>query len=155
MGRLFVSLIQSDFGGDHKNFEAVVLEGRDLWHWWRDNSSTGQPWRRGQRIVADQAAFAGSIIQSDFRSGDHGNFEVVVPLFQSGGNVELWHFWHDNSDVSKPWRRGQRVTEPGRRIFGSSSIIQSDFRSSDHSNFEIAVPVINDQGRRRTASLLA
>lgn len=39
MARLFKSHLQGDFGSDHKNFEAVVLEGRDIWHWWRDNSA--------------------------------------------------------------------------------------------------------------------
>jgi hypothetical protein len=130
----------------HRNFEAVVLEGRDLWHWWRDNSVPGVSWQRGQRILTNQAAFPGSIIQSDFGSLDHGNFEVVVPLLAADGNVELWHFWHDNSDVSKPWGPAQRITESSRRVIGSASIIQGDFGSSGRGNFEVAVPIINEQG---------
>lgn len=146
MARLFKSHVQSDFGADHKNFEAVVLEGRDLWHWWRDNAARGNPWKRGQRILENRAAFPGSIIQSDFRAGDHGNFEVVVPLFGDGGRVELWHMWHDNGDVNKPWSFGQRITEPGRQAVGPASIIQSTFGQGDHGNFEVVVPVINDAG---------
>jgi hypothetical protein len=38
-----------------------------------------------------------AIIQSDFASGGHGNFEVVV----LEGN-ELVHYFHDNSDVTCP-----------------------------------------------------
>lgn len=147
MARLFKSCLQGDFGGRHKNFEAVVLEGADLWHWWRDNSSPGNPWNRGQRIISGRAAFPASIIQSDFRSGDHGNFEVVAALHSQGGLIELWHMWHDNSDVNKPWSFGQRITEPGRRVVGPASIIQSDFKSGDHGNFEVIVPVINDAGQ--------
>src|SRR5919198_1336802 len=109
MPRILASLIQSDFGGDHGNFEAVILENDSLVHWWRDNTVSGFPWKRGQVIVPSGAAAAGSIIQSDFIGGDHGNFEVVVPLVTPEQNIDLWHFWHDNSDVSLPWQRGQRV----------------------------------------------
>lgn len=147
MARLFKSYLQSDFGSGHKNFEAVVLEGRDLWHWWRDNSAPGNPWKHGQRIIENRAAFPGSIIQSDFRGGDHGNFEVVVPLFGDGGSVELWHIWHDNSDVNKPWSFGQRITESEPRVVGPASIIQSNFGAGGHGNFEVVVPVVNNAGR--------
>lgn len=146
MAHVFKSLIQGSFGGQHKNFEAVVLEGRELWHWWRDNSAPGNPWKRGQKIIADRAAFAGSIIQSNFGSGGNGNFEVVVPLLAPNGDFELWHMWHDNSDVNKPWSFGQRITEQGRRVVGPASVIQSNFGSGGHGNFEVAVPVIDDSG---------
>jgi hypothetical protein len=147
MARLFKSHLQGDFGSGHKNFEAVVLEGRDLWHWWRDNSAPGNPWKRGQRIIENRAAFPGSMIQSNFGDGNHGNFEVVVPLFGEGGLIELWHMWHDNSDVNKLWSFGQRITEAGRRVVGPASIIQSNFGSGDHGNFEVVVPVVNNAGR--------
>src|SRR5262249_42952515 len=71
-------MIQGDFGSDdHKNFEVVALQGRELTHWWHDNSDVRLPWRRAQTI-SSQATGPGCIIQSDFRSGEHGNFEVVV-----------------------------------------------------------------------------
>jgi hypothetical protein len=147
MARLFKSLLQSDIGSPHKNFEAVVLEGRDLWHWWRDNSAPGKPWKHGQRIIANRAAFPGSIIQSDFRRGAYGNFEVVVPLFGEGGLIELWHMWHDNSDGNNPWSFAQRITEPGRRVVGPASIIQSIIGAGSHGNFEVVVPVVGNGGR--------
>ena len=123
------TLIQSDFRSDeHGNFEVVALEGSDLVHYWHDNSDVNSPWHRGQTI-SHNATSSASIIQSDFRSGDHGNFEVVV---REGTN--LIHYWHDNSDVNSPWRRGQIIsTVPG----GPATIIQSDFRSGDHGNFEV------------------
>jgi Domain of unknown function (DUF4185) len=144
MGRIYQSLIQGDFRGAHKNFEAVVLEGDTVWHWWRDNSVSNQPWKRSHFITRG-AAFPASIIQSNLRGENHSNFEVVVPLFV-GGNVELWHFWHDNSDVNLPWARRQRITEVGRRVIGPASLIQSDF-GSPHRNFEVIVPVINSSGQ--------
>ena len=144
MPKILKSLIQSDFrSGGHGNFEAVITPGPsggplELWHYWHDNSDVNSPWKQGQRITANAAA-AGSIIQSDFRSGDHGNFEVVVPLFAADGTLELWHFWHDNSDVNLQWERGQRVAT---NVAGAGCIIQSDFRNGDHGNFEVVVPVV-------------
>jgi hypothetical protein len=148
MQLILKSLIQSDFGGgSHGNFEAVVATTDsggplELWHWFRDNSDAALPWKRGQRIT-EAAAAAGSIIQSDFGSGDHGNFEVVVPLFAVDGTMELWHFFHDNSDVSKPWQQAQRIATG---VAGAGCIIQSDFGSGDHGNFEVVVPVVGTGG---------
>ena len=124
------SLIQSDFGSDHGNFEVVLWAGNELWHWSHDNSDVNLPWQRGQRI-SDRATGPGSIIQSDFGSDAHGNFEVVV----LEGN-ELVHYFHDNSDVNLPWRRGQTIST---RATGPGCIIQSDFGSDDHGNFEVVV----------------
>jgi hypothetical protein len=48
MPRIFQSFIQSTFrrGDNHGNFEAVVVEGDQLWHWFRDNQDPALPWRR-------------------------------------------------------------------------------------------------------------
>jgi hypothetical protein len=140
MPKIFQSFIQGDFGDDHGNFEAVILEGNKLIHWFRDNSSD-LSWKRGQIVVEGQVAGAGSIIQSDFKSSDHGNFEVIVPLMAHAGRLELWHYWHDNSDVSLPWQRGQRITNDRDQVAGPGAIIQSDFNSEDHGNFEVVVPL--------------
>src|SRR5215210_2844224 len=121
MNSVFQSLIQSSFGQrPHGNFEAVILEGNRLFHWWRDNSTYPYIWKRGQAVgIDDEAADPASIIQSSFRTADYGNFEVVLPLRTPNGRMELWHFWHDNSDVSLPWRRGQRISS---NITGPASI---------------------------------
>jgi Domain of unknown function (DUF4185) len=138
--RICQSLLQSDFGEEQGNFEAVIVEGDSpnrLNHWWRDNSQSPYLWKRGQVVVSDGVAGPASIIQSDFKSGDHGNFEVVVPLHAPDGRIELWHFLPDNSDANLPWRRGQRISA---NVAGPASIIQSDFKSGDHGNFEVVVP---------------
>src|SRR5439155_211784 len=98
------SIIQSDFGGsEHGNFEVVLWTGTEIWHYWHDNSDVSRPWQRAQTITI-RAASHGSIIQGPF-GGAHKNFEVVV----LEGN-ELVHYFHDNSDVSLPWQRGQVVS---------------------------------------------
>jgi Domain of unknown function (DUF4185) len=135
LSRILKSLIQSDFG---RNFEAVIQEGDQLRHWLRDNNDPALPWKRGEVIVPQGVAAAGSIIQSDFKTAGHGNFEVVVPLFAPDHTQELWHFFHDNSSVNLPWQRGQRIAT---NVAGPGSIIQSDFRSADHGNFEVVVPI--------------
>ena len=139
MQRIFQSLIQSDFGDDqHGNFEAVVLDGDRLDHWWRD-SANGNTWNRGQNIVPAGAAAPGSIIQSDFtHDGRHGNFEVVVPVFAPDGTMALWHYYHDNSDANLPWQRAQRIAT---NVASSGSIIQSDF-GDENKNFEVVVPLV-------------
>jgi hypothetical protein len=146
------ALIQSDFrSASHGNFEGVVpLRSAggavELWHFWHDNSDVSLPWRMGQRVSGDPVLGPGALIQSDFRSSEHGNFEVVVPLRGASGRAELWHFWHDNGDVNAPWRRGQRVTGPVDDVAGPASLIQSDFRGGEHGNFEVVVPLRSPQG---------
>ncbi len=143
MPAILKSLIQSDFGGAYGNFEAVVLRGDQLMHFWRDNTDPALPWKQGQVIVPAGVAAAGSIIQSDFGSGAHGNFEVLVPLFAPDGTMELWHYWHDNSDVNLPWQHGQRIAT---NVAGAGCIIQSDFGSGQHGNFEVVVPQVAPDG---------
>ena len=124
-------LIQSDFrSGAHGNFEVVVPEGRNLVHYFHDNSNVASPWQRAQ-VISTATTGAAGIIQSDFRAGGHGNFEVLV---LEGAN--LVHYFHENDNVNKPWQRGQIIsshaTSPG-------SIIQSDFTAGGHGNFEVVV----------------
>ena len=119
-------IIQSDFRGEHGNFEVVVREGNDLVHYWHDNGDVASPWQHGQ-VITSHATGPASIIQSDFR-GEHGNFEVVV----REGN-DLVHYWHDNGDVASPWQHGQTISHMAG---GPGTIVQSDFRG-EHGNFEV------------------
>src|SRR5262245_6429248 len=100
MSRVYVSLIQSDYGRPgHGNFEAIITQDGELWHWFRDNSSNDFGlWARGARVTgdADRVAGPGCLIQSGYGTSPHGNFEVIVPLLQPTGTTELWHFYRDN-----------------------------------------------------------
>jgi hypothetical protein len=140
MARAYVSLIQSDYGRSrHGNFEATIVHGTELWHWFRDNSRNDfGPWTRGPRITGDQdnAAGPGCIIQSDFGARPHRNFEVIVPLHLNDGAIELRHLFHDNRDVRLPWARAQFVTQPCADLGG---IIQSGFDSPTDGHFEVLV----------------
>jgi len=77
------------------------------------------------------------MIQGSFGSS-HGNFEVVVPVDGKRGRTYLRHVWHDNSDVHLPWRFGQTITEIVS-TGGSGCLIESDYRSVSHGNFELLV----------------
>jgi len=124
-------LIQSDFTSNgHRNFETVVLQGSDLVHYWHDNGSVGYTWVRAQ-VITHSATGAGCMIQSDFSANGHGNFEVVVP---EGHN--LVHYFHANANTASPWQRGQVISTNSS---GAATIIQSDFRSGGHGNFEVVV----------------
>ncbi|MGH3821830.1 MAG: DUF4185 domain-containing protein [Pseudonocardiaceae bacterium] len=144
MSRIYVSLIQSDFGGSpHGNFEAVIVEGKQLLHFYRDNSDAKLPWVRGQRVTGelDDVAGPGCIIQSASGTGQRGNFEVVVPLRLATGAVVLRHFYRDNSDANLPWIRGQRVTGEQDDVAGPGCIIQSASSTGQRGNFEVVVPI--------------
>jgi hypothetical protein len=109
----------------------------------RDNNDPHLPWFRGTRVTDDHDNVAGAacLIQSDYRTGSHGNFEVVVPLRQSTGTTELWHFYRDNNDPRQPWIRGLRVTGDRDNVAGAACLIQSDFGAGAHGNFEVVVPL--------------
>src|SRR2546425_383937 len=141
MPNIFTSLIQSDFGSKHGNFEAVIKVGQDLLHFWRDNTDENRPWKQGRPISHGNVAFAGAIIQSSLKSKEHGNFEVVVPLQVPHGYAELWHFFHDNADINNPWIKVRRITGENDQVIGPASIIQSDIKSGEHGNFEVVMPL--------------
>jgi len=115
------------------------VHGTELWNWFRDNSRNDLgPWIRGPRITGDHdtVAGAGCIIQSDYGTGPHRNFEVVVPLHLNDGAIELRHFFHDNRDVRLLWIKTQFITQS---CAGLGGIIQSSFDSPMHGNFEVVV----------------
>lgn len=169
MSRVYVSLIQSNFGaGRHGNFEAVIVEGGQLWYWYRDNSKVDLawtpdnsevrlPWVRGQRVTGegDDVAGPGCIIQSVSSVGQRGNFEVVVPLRRVDGAVELCHFYRDNSydhlpsplrqrltmSVHAPWVRGLRVTGGQDVVAGPACLIQASFGAGQSRRFDVVVPL--------------
>jgi hypothetical protein len=124
-------MIQSDFrSGAHGNFEVVVPEGRNLVHYFHDNSNVALRWQRGQ-VISTAVTGPAYIIQSDFSSGGHGNFEVIA---LEGAN--LVHYFHENNNVNNPWKRGQIISS---HASSPGTIIQSDFRSGGHGNFEVLV----------------
>jgi uncharacterized protein DUF4185 len=158
MPRVYVSLIQSDFGrSQHGDFEAVIVEDEQLWYWSRDNSDAHLPWIRGQRVTAehDDVAGPGCIIQSTPSTGQRGDFEVVVPLRQATGTIELRHFHRDNSydhlpselrqrltmTLHVPWMRGQQITDDHDNVAGPGCIIQSAFSTGQHGRLEVVVPL--------------
>jgi hypothetical protein len=130
-------LIQSSFKGTPGslgNFEALVLEGHNLWHYWRDNSAPGLPWHRSV-LVSAAATGQATMIESSFRSnpGSPGNFEALVPE----GN-KLWHYWRDNSTAGFPWHKTVVVSAAST---GPACLIQSNFKGTPTSlgNFEALV----------------
>ena len=47
----------------------------------------------------------------------------AAPFLAVGGGVELIHFFHENADITSPWRQGQRITEAGRMVVGLSRVL--------------------------------
>src|ERR1043166_2309805 len=73
------SLIQSDYAkdGGHRNFEALVLIGEELFHYYKDNSLANNRWIRTPDPISKMATAPACIIQSDFpKDDDHHNFEA-------------------------------------------------------------------------------
>jgi hypothetical protein len=155
--QVFASLIQGSYGGDHKNFEAVVRLASsaapatpgaptpgELWHYYRDNTDPEHmAWKPGAQICTN-AAYAGSLIQS--ASGDAhvaGNFEVVVPVLQNNGLVQLAHYWRDNTTSIGPWALGAYITSADDHVMGPGCIIESSFGGG---NFEVIVPLMGGDG---------
>jgi hypothetical protein len=122
-------LIQSDFRtGLHGNLEVVALESSDLVHYWLDSAHPNSPWNRGATI-SHKATGAGCLIQSDFRSGRHGNLEVIV----LEGAV-LVHYWHDSSALGSPWSAPTVIHQAD----SAGCFFQSDYAAHNASgNFEL------------------
>jgi hypothetical protein len=142
------SLIQSSFrddGDPHGHLELVVPLANpdgtsDLWHFWRGSDSR---WNRSSGPVAKNVAGPGSLIQSDWTDdGGHGHLEVVVPIANSSGSIDLRHFWRDSALA---WHESSGFV--AQNVAGPGSLIQST-NSSDgqHGNLEVVVPIKSAQG---------
>lgn len=122
MPRTYVSLIQTDYGRSrHGTFEAVLVQGEQLWHWFRDNSRNDfGPWFRGPRITGerDNVTGPGCLINPasapDHTATPRGNFEVLPD--ECRGSVV--HYWHPNVHVEESWIRTDcfDVLEPHPRL---------------------------------------
>lgn len=130
------SMIEGGFRGNPSsqgNFEALLLDGKDLWHYWRDNSAPGFPWHRS--VMVSSATGPACLIESSFRGNPTapGNFEALV---LQGSN--LVHYWRDNSTPGLLWHSSVVVST---KATGPASLIQSSFRSNPNApgNFEALV----------------
>lgn len=121
------SIVQSDFlSNGHGNLEVFVREGDHIQHYWHDSGLPNSPWRRGGTFGTGVTG-APSAITSDFVTGGHRAFEVVVP---EGSN--LVHYRNDNAGGG--WQRVQVITTTAT---GPASLIQTSFQSGGHGNLEL------------------
>lgn len=134
-------LIQSNFGsaGHPGNFEALVLEGANLVHYWRDNTTPGFPWNKTV-TVSTAAVGPACLVQGTF--GTPGNLEALVlesnPANQGLPPYNLVHYWRNDSAPGLPWNRGEVVSSIA---IGPASLIQGSFHSGTNpGNFEVLVP---------------
>jgi hypothetical protein len=100
-------IIQSSFGTPNApgNFEAVVLEGKNLVHYYRDNSPTGQQKWHSTAVITSSATGPGTIIQSSYGTPNKpGNFEVIVP---EGDHYV--HYYRDNGTSGFPWHKSVNI----------------------------------------------
>jgi hypothetical protein len=132
-----MSFIQSTYGTPNSpgNFEAVLLQGKNLVHYYRDNTNGGsKKWSR-TTVISSKATGPGSIIQSSYSTPyAPGNFEVVV---LEGNN--LVHYYRDNSSKGKEaWRGGTVITS---KATGPGTVIQSSYSTPNApGNLEVIVP---------------
>jgi len=147
------SLIQSEFlsDQDHRNFEALILIGEELFHYFKDNRDTNNRWKQGFRL-SDKATAPACIIRSDWvRGAEYHNFEALV----LEDNV-LTHWSRDNNSEGFPWNPVTIIPVP---VTGPASMVQGDYGpNEDHGNFEALIPTAdglwhwsgdNDSGKWR------
>ncbi len=135
------SLIQSTYSTPNApgNFEAVVLEGNNLVHYYRDNSATGGGRWSPTAVITSSATARGSLIQSSYSTPNApGNFEVVV---LEGNN--LVHYYRDNSaSGGGKWSRTVVITS---NATGPASLIQTNYSTPNApGNLELVVPEGHD-----------
>lgn len=122
-----VSMIQSDFG-EQGNLELVAVDvgGRSLMHFWCD-CGTSYDWHGPNKISKDTLVplFSGNPVLIWSKSGQRGNFDVVVPRSEGGFS----YYWRDNDDPELSWN-GPADFAKDAGIFNALTMIQSNFE--DH-----------------------
>jgi hypothetical protein len=132
-----MSFIQSTYGTPSApgNFEAVLLQGKNLVHYYRDNTANGGEKWISTKVITSKATGPGCIIQSSYSTPySPGNFEVVV---LEGHN--LVHYYRDNSSKGgQAWGGGTVITS---KATGPGTIIQSSYGTPNApGNLEVIVP---------------
>jgi len=147
------SLIQSEFltGQDHRNFEALILIGEELFHYFKDNRDTNNRWTQGFRL-SDKATAPACIIRSNWvRGAEYHNFEALVLEDNT-----MTHWSRDNNSEGFPWNP---VAVIDVKATGPASMVQGDYGPNrDHGNYEALIPTAdglwhfsgdNDSGKWR------
>jgi hypothetical protein len=134
-----MSFIQSTYGTPNApgNFEVVLLQGNNLVHYYRDNSSAGgEKWHGPTATISSKATAPGCIIQSSYSTPDApGNFEVVV---LEGNN--LVHYYRDNSSAGGEKWHGPTAAISSKAT-GPGTIIQTSYSTPNApGNLEVIVP---------------
>jgi hypothetical protein len=131
-------IIQSDFSsvaGGWGNLEVVVLEGRNLVHYWHDSADLASAWHQALAISTN-ATGPGCLIQSTFKDAGatHGNLEAVVPEGDT-----LWHYWHNSAQPDAAWQRDPNPIS--QQASGAGCLIQSTIKRTGGAvgNFEAVV----------------
>jgi hypothetical protein len=118
-----VSLIQSDFG-ERGNLELVAVDygGHNLMHFWCDSATL--EWHGPTQISRKALVpiFSGNPSMIRSKSGNRGNFEVVVPRAEGGFS----YYWRDNDSPELSWE-GPVDFAADAGIFDSAALIQSNF----------------------------
>jgi len=120
-----ISFIQSNFGNPG-NLEVIARSDDRLRFFFRTGSeSSNFTWNGPFPIIVDEAEVTGIsgnpvLIQSRF--GNQGNFELIVPRFDSGFD----HYFRDNDDSNLPWKHTSSVGV-GQCHIDTISFIQSNF----------------------------
>ena len=84
------NLLESGYGNTyHRNFEMVAtINGTQVKHWWRDNSTAGFPWHAGP-VFANDAAACPTLTETSYNR----NLELV---YLTTGH-RLHHWWRDEN----------------------------------------------------------
>jgi hypothetical protein len=88
---------------DPGNFEALIPEGSNLVHYWRNNSDPNLPWA-STVVVSSNSSGAASIAMAGYGSLGYPNLEALV---QEGNTV--YHYTRNNQVPNTPWTRDVAV----------------------------------------------
>ena len=119
-------LIQSKYGAtlsNPGNFEAVVVEDRNLVHYSRDNSVPNSTWQ-WKAVISNKCLGPASLIQAQPTGNpmdNPGNFEVAV--WEEGN--QLFLYTRDNSKQNPTWTSKGEVISTSAT--GPASLIQNSF----------------------------